>query len=241
MGVSPLNQNQRENPQHAEEPKAPPMARQTLDTERKMVTYPEPKFDKSTGTQVLNDYRLNPEKLNTLQKGQTFTSEAGRIWLRGLDGRLYYNSPREDGVQKYTGGCAEDSKYYSLRPQLRQPVEIEKKENLPSIKASFWTDAKGVIYDELGKLVSPQPDGSYKLPTQTKDTFENIVQASDGSYRLLSKKDGKIGWQDRDLSLAKNFRTEGGRTSYFDYDGKLMGEMLVGTKWSRAKPVEAKP
>ncbi len=148
-------------------------------------------IDRETNPQVTWQYRENQREISRLEPGQSLLI-GERMWARGDDGRLYYNS---QGENDQTFGCLSDSKWY-IREQAGTFSGAKEHRNVAL--TTYFVAENGKVFDCDGRQIRPDANGVYTIPNPALNINGYIKRGADGEMHSCSR-DGAVqssGWED---------------------------------------------
>lgn len=184
----------------------------------------EVKLSPGISPHVKKDFEQNKSAINKLAIGEKFLSADGRAWIKGEDGKIYYNSKPNE---KQTFGCLEDDKIYVIK----EPHGNNIIKNLFFTQANFievtpryidehmpfgptdvlLVDKFGNPYSKAGVPLKKMPDGSFELPNNRPlipsasglpdfpglQQPKHIICKEDGTFAEVTKGKKAIGYVEK--------------------------------------------
>lgn len=147
------------------------------------------KIDRNIDPEVQRQYEQNRTKLSGLEPGESKPIDQ-RLWARGEDGRLYYNSNynyNPQGGRDKTYGCLSDSSWYVRESEGSQFTRVSEKLNGGSLNATYYVSGDNQVYDHAGNKITPDHNGVYIIRNPLTKTNEYITKKADGQFCTCSQ------------------------------------------------------
>jgi hypothetical protein len=198
-----------------------------------------PKIDERVPKSVIDSYEKNREKVLALKPGGKLEKGVVIPFLRGQDGRIYYqalhNLIRPPTSNTYTGLSdylvyikrrdINGTLVYSACPQLVGSTNM-------ILNSAIVVDFFGQLYSMDGQSSILQGNGVFVVPYL--DSKLELVLGSDECFHIAKKFGDSIGWEEISGTAGVGPNKEAsalGRQQFFDELGYLKGERIKGSTW----------